>query len=329
VTTDPPRPAASEDVRLALRAATLYHLEGATQAEIATKLGVSRPTAGRLIARARAQGLVRIEISVPGDLVAAIHTDLERDLERIFGLTEAVVIGDVPDGSATGYHPLGRAAVGVLSRRLQGDDTLGFTWGPETVAVARALGPRSGRCANVVQLDGSMTTADYQTGVDYTLGTCATRLHANPLRLHAPLFADPPTVIALEKDSNIGRALEVGRNADVMMFGVGPVSTKTTLFEGGYIDSAILAELHELGAVGEIGGRFYQRDGTDVGGSLPARTVSAPLDAVRACPSTVLVCGGELKHEAILGALNGGLATVLVTDVDCARWLLEQKEESA
>ena len=329
MTTDPPRPAASEDVRLALRAATLYHLEGATQAEIAAKLGVSRPTAGRLIARARAQGLVRIEISVPNDLLAAIHTDLERDLERAFGLTEAVVIGDVPDGSATGYHPLGRAAVGVLSRRLQADDTLGFTWGPETVAVARALGPRSARCANVVQLDGSMTTADYQTGVDYILGTCATQLQATPLRLHAPLFADPPTVTALEQDSNIGRALEVGRNADVMMFGVGPVSTNTTLFEGSYIDNTILDELHALGAVGEIGGRFYQLDGTDVGGSLPARTVSTPLGSVRACPSTVLVCGGELKHEAILGALNGGLATVLVTDVDCARWLLEQKEESA
>ena len=29
-----------EDLRLALRAATMYHLEGATQAEIAVKLGV-------------------------------------------------------------------------------------------------------------------------------------------------------------------------------------------------------------------------------------------------------------------------------------------------
>ncbi|HEX2214392.1 MAG TPA: sigma factor-like helix-turn-helix DNA-binding protein, partial [Mycobacterium sp.] len=45
--------AAPEDVRLALRAATLYYLDGLTQAEIAARLGVSRPTAGRLIARAK------------------------------------------------------------------------------------------------------------------------------------------------------------------------------------------------------------------------------------------------------------------------------------
>ena len=56
---------ASADMRLALRAATLYYLDGLTQAEIASRLGVSRPTAGRLIARAKAKGLVRIEVVVP------------------------------------------------------------------------------------------------------------------------------------------------------------------------------------------------------------------------------------------------------------------------
>lgn len=227
---EPSRPATSDDVRLALRAAELYHLEGATQAEIADKLGVSRPTAGRLIARARAQGLVRIEISVPDDLRDTVHTDIERDLERAFGLVEAVVLGDVPDGSPSGYQPLGRAAAGLLGRRLRAGDTLGFTWGPETVAIAQALGTRTARCANVVQLDGSMTSIDYQTGVDYTLGRCAAQLQATPWRLHAPLYADPATVTALEQDSIIGRSIEMGRNADVMMFGIGPASTSTTLF---------------------------------------------------------------------------------------------------
>ena len=59
--------ATPEDLRLALRAATLYYLDGMTQAEVATRLGVSRPTAGRLIARAKAKGLVRIEVVVPPD----------------------------------------------------------------------------------------------------------------------------------------------------------------------------------------------------------------------------------------------------------------------
>ncbi|MFQ6398788.1 sugar-binding transcriptional regulator [Nocardia sp. KC 131] len=327
--TEPSRPGAPDDVRLALRAAQLYHLEGATQAEIAAKMGVSRPTAGRLIARARAQGLVRIEIAVPDDLRSAVHIDIERELETAFGLDEAVVLGEVPDRSQTSLLPFGRAAVGVLNRRLQPDDTLGFTWGPDTVAVAHELWTKSARCSTVVQLDGSMTSGDYQSGVDFTLGRCATQLQATPVRLHAPLYADPATVTALENDSVLGRAMQLGRSADVMMFGVGPVTTATTLFEGSYIDTAILDELRAFGAVGEIGGRFFHADGSDVAGSLVERTVSVGLDAIRACRTTLLISGGETKHEAVLGALRGGLATILVTDIECARWLLEKKESSA
>ena len=76
-----------EDLRLALRAATLYYLDGHTQAEIAAKLGVSRPTAGRLIARAKARGLVRIEVIVPPAMKDDLHADEERRLEERFGLT--------------------------------------------------------------------------------------------------------------------------------------------------------------------------------------------------------------------------------------------------
>ena len=54
---DTESPVSTEDLRLAVRAATLYYLDGLTQAEVAQRLGVSRPTAGRLVARARAQGL--------------------------------------------------------------------------------------------------------------------------------------------------------------------------------------------------------------------------------------------------------------------------------
>src|SRR6476660_7004399 len=87
------RAATPEDLRLALRAATLYYLDGLTQAEIAARLGVSRPTAGRLIARAKARGLVRIEVVVPPTLQDTLHAEEERELEVRFGLTEAVVTG--------------------------------------------------------------------------------------------------------------------------------------------------------------------------------------------------------------------------------------------
>src|SRR6478752_2577863 len=119
---------APEDLRLALRAATMYYLDGLTQAEIAQRLGVSRPTAGRLVARAKARGLVRIDVVVPPDLRDDLHADEERELEQRYGLTEAVVAGHGIDVGAPGrpaaYASVGRAAAALLMRRLSPNDVL-------------------------------------------------------------------------------------------------------------------------------------------------------------------------------------------------------------
>ena len=48
-------------------AATLYYLQDATQAEVAKQLGTSRATVSRLLAEARRQGIVRIEVRDPLD----------------------------------------------------------------------------------------------------------------------------------------------------------------------------------------------------------------------------------------------------------------------
>ncbi len=323
----PSRPTtdSGSDLRLLVRAATMYHLEGLTQAEIAARLGVSRPTAGRLVARARAQGLVQVTVSAPPHLSASIHTDLERRVEQAFGLDEVLVIDEVADGTTSGNAALGRAGASVVSRRIQPTDTFGFTWGPEQVAVADAMGASSS-CQRVVQMDGSMTSVDYHTGVDHALARFSERLHAQPLRLVAPLYVDAETVTALNRDSILSQALSAARGAHVMLFGVGSVSTSTTLFEGAYIDAIVLDELIELGAGGEIGGRFYDAAGQPVSSSLVERTVSVPLDAVRACPTSILVSGGVHRQESILGALRGGFATILVTDTGTAEWLVMQEK---
>ncbi|AEF42831.1 sugar-binding transcriptional regulator [Hoyosella subflava] len=321
----PDQASSSEDLRVCLRAATLYYLDGLTQADVAARLGVSRPTAGRLVARARSEGLVSIEVHVPKHLREDLHSEEERALEEKFGLIEAVVVTDNVDSFEGSFTSVGRAAAALVARRIKPKDTLGFTWGPETVAVAQALPPNTATAKEIVQLDGSMSAINYQTGVEYILGRCGTQLKAATVRLPAPLYADAPTVTAMKADSVISAALKKGSEANMMIFGVGAASTATTLFEGSYIDSDTIGILTGLGAAGEIGGQFYDQDGVAVDGPLNDRTLSVGLDQVRACPNSILITGGTTKHEAALGALRGGLAKMLVSDIECAQWLLNQR----
>lgn len=265
------------------------------------------------MAKAKANGLVRIEVVVPPDIQDDLHAEEERELERRFGLTEAVVATNA-----------GRAGAALLMRRIAADDVLGFTWGPEQVGVATNLVPGIASCRAVVQLDGAMSTAAYQTGMETILTRCADTLRAETFRLPAPLYADPATVVSMREDSVISRTLDAGRRAQAMLFGVGAVSTSTTLFEGSFLDIRMLDELMSMGAVGEIGGRFFNAHGEPVHDELQQRAMSVPLEDIRMCEKTILISGGAGKYQAILGALRGKLARLLVCDIDCARWLLNQ-----
>lgn len=316
-----------DDLRLAFRAATWYYLDGLTQAEIAGRLGVSRPTAGRLVARARDRGLVRIEVEFPSDLSGDVHAEIEHTLEQRFGLTEVVVVSsrvdDIgPVGMPRSFTPLARAAAGVIARRLRPGDALGFTWGPETIAVADALGRSAAGCRVVVQLDGSLTTGAYRTGAEYVLARAAEHLHAEPIRLPVPLYADPATVASMRTDSMISTTLAAGRDADVMVFGTGAVAVDTTLVAGSFLDHADIDDLTARGAKGEIGGRFFDADGVPLSGRPNDVAMSVELEDIRDCPTSVLIAGGATRHEAVLGAIRGGFASILICDIECARWLL-------
>ena len=280
------------------------------------------------MARAKAKGLVRIEVVVPPDMRDDLHAEEERELEQRFGLTEAVVAGHGVDVGAPGrpaaFASVGRAAAALLMRRLTPNDVLGFTWGPEQVAVATAMAPGVASCRAVVQLDGAMSTAAYQTGTEFILSRCADVLRATTIRLPAPLYADPSTVASMRSDSVISRTLEAGRRADVMLFGVGAVVD---------LDDAVRGQLP--GHPDARRTRFAGRGGGDRrpvlrrrGRARRHRTAAARgLGSARRRPhlrKTILISSGAGKHQATLGALRGKLARLLVCDIDCARWLLAQ-----
>lgn len=321
-TTPPAVSGSAEELRLALRAAMLYHVDGLTQADVAGRLGVSRATAGRLVARARAQGLVTIEVSLPPHLRGTLHADLEQALEERFGLTEVVVVQGTDGNEDAGLAALGRAAASVLVRRVHPKDRLGVAWGRTMAAMADALPAHAARCTEVVQLDGSASVAGYRSHGEYIVGHCAEALSAAAFALNAPLYADPATVQSLGRDTLLSRTISRFGGCDLAMFSVGDISTSTTLFSGSFIGREALDDLVRRGAVGDACGRFYRADGTDVDGPLPECTVSIGLSQLRECPTTVLVAGGVRKQRSVLGALRAGLADVLVTDDQVARWLL-------
>nr|BFF10562.1 hypothetical protein GCM10025699_18650 [Microbacterium flavescens] len=130
-------PLDARSVQRALTAAHLYYVQDRTMEAIARELGTSRSTVSRLLAQARATGIVDIRIRSP----FAAPQLLEEHLAERFGVTAQVV--PVPD-DANEVERLERvsvAAAHLLGDLIREDMTVGVAWGSTTAAISRRLAP--------------------------------------------------------------------------------------------------------------------------------------------------------------------------------------------
>src|ERR687892_2728376 len=88
-----------------------YYLDGASKSDIAAELGLSRFKVARMLERARASGLVRIELDTRGE----IDLDLSVRLRAAHGLRHCVVIDAPDDNDVLLRGALARAAAELLT----------------------------------------------------------------------------------------------------------------------------------------------------------------------------------------------------------------------
>src|SRR5215469_9817086 len=122
---------------LLLRVAWFYYKDELTQDEIAKRLSVSRASVGRMLDRARKVGLVSINLNA--DHLNAF--EVSRQLRRVFGLAEALVVPDHASGE--GSRPelnarLGLGGAQFMATHLRPGGTLGVGWGDTVSRVIAA-----------------------------------------------------------------------------------------------------------------------------------------------------------------------------------------------
>jgi deoxyribonucleoside regulator len=312
-----------DDLALLTKVATLYHLHGLTQSQVGARLGLSRQTVGRMLTRARARGIVEVRIKSP----VSVSSDLEVRLEAAFGLTAAVVVRPADETDEALKAALGEAAARFLERHLRAGDIVGLAWGSTLYQMVRQLRSRRINRVKVVQLNGSLVRNTHVSHAEYIVQHTAQVFGGESIMLAAPLMMDTRAIKeSVLQDSRIASALALARRAQVAVFGIGAVSRESSLVRAGYVDQTLLQDLREMGAVGEICGRFYDLSGRPCAPDLGERTLAVELTDFRTKRLAVGVAGGSRKVDAILGALAGRYCNVLVTDAIAAGALLRRHD---
>lgn len=310
----PPEP----DESLAIRAAWLHYVGGLTQAAVAKRLGVPSVKAHRLIARAVADGAVKVTID--GDIVGCV--ELENRLAARFGLTWCEVAPDL-DETGLPVRTLGMAGAGFLRREIERGEhkVIGVGHGRTLAAMVRQLPRLDAPDLKFVSLLGGLTR-NYSANPHDVMHKIAEKTGARAYVMPVPFFAntaeDREVLLA---QRGVAEVFAMANGAGLKIVGIGKVEADAQLVSSGMIEPKEIKRIQAAGGVGELLGHFFDAGGNILKTALTARTLSVDLGTGGSDP-IVAVAGGADKVQAIRAVLTSRRLKGLITDERTAQALL-------
>jgi DNA-binding transcriptional regulator LsrR (DeoR family) len=302
--------------RTVAEAAWLYYVKGLNQAEIAKKLGLSRPTVITYLRLARDRQIVGVKISGEHFRV----NDLADRLCETYGLTSAYVVpaGENPMESMLQVCD---AAAHFLPDFVDPGETLGVSWGQTVSFVSERMPWWPVEGLIVRQLIGSIANPLLPTCESCTT-EIARRMSGQCINLNAPaVCTDPALAFSLKSEPIIAEQLARLHDCTKAIYSLSPCTADTHVVQFNIATPADVAAYAERGAVGIIAGRFIDAGGAPVLGDLDDRMIGADQGLMRDMAG-LLVVSGLAKSSATRAALRGGYPSHLVIDEDLAATLL-------
>lgn len=309
-TTDP-------EMSLATRAAWLHYAGGLTQAAVAKRLGVTGVKAHRLIARAVAEGIVKV--SIDGDIVECAR--LEDRLCQTYGLAFCEVAPDLAEEGIP-LRALGLAGASFLRREIERGEhrVIGLGHGRTLAAAVDELPRFDANGTRFVSLLGGVTR-NYSANRHDVMHRLAEKTGAQAFVLPVPFFANSERDRAvLLSQPGVAEIVELANGAGLKIVGMGTVGPGAQLVASGMIEPREIDEIRAAGGVGELMGHFIDDQGRVLETALSARTLSGSLDEP-GNSRIVVIAGGAQKVQAIRAALRSGRLRGLITDEATAQAL--------
>ncbi|MEO6298911.1 MAG: sugar-binding domain-containing protein, partial [Paracoccaceae bacterium] len=218
---------------LAIRAAWLHYVGGMTQSAVAKRLGVTSVKAHRLIARAVADG--RVKVTIDGDMIETI--ELENRLATRFRLDYCDVAPDLEE-SGIPFRALAMAGAGFLRREIERGETplIGLGHGRTLAATVQQLPRLDAPDLQFVSLFGGLTR-NYTANPHDVMHRIAEKTGARAYVMPVPFFAnsaeDREVLLA---QRGVSEVFALANGAGLKLTGIGSVMPDAQLVSSGMIE---------------------------------------------------------------------------------------------
>jgi deoxyribonucleoside regulator len=312
------------DDRLELLAdvAEMYYEEGKTQAEISGQFGITRSAISRILTEAKQKGIVEITIHRKLNF----NYTLEQAICDRFPLKSAHIVSwNQSSREEALINRIGGAAAKVLDTYLEPNQIIGVAWGYTMASAIEQFAGKDIENIRIVQLVGVLGSTMHTYSGQSLVEQLARKVHGDGIFLYTPFIVkDKETARALLQDPSSRKAITLGQQCDTAFLGIGStIPEHCSLYRGGYITREDLTTLQKAGAVGDVGGHYFDINGETASIDFHERMVGISKSDLQQIPNRIGIAGGGLKTEAIYGAIMGGYINILISDSQLAENLLK------
>lgn len=305
----------SDDIEI--EAAWLHFVQGLTQAQIASRRGLSRMRVHRLIQAAQDKGYVKVFV----DRVPRSCIDIENELMARFGLTSCTIVPI--DGQQSMYDSLpiiGSAAAFFLHGMLESTEerVIGIGSGRTIAATANALPSIARPKTEFVSATGDFAALTNANPFE-VINTLVQKTGGSGFALTAPLVLEAREDRDLFlKQRAVRHALDKLKQASFFLIGLGHVGPHSYLESYGFMEGEEAGQLARQDVVADLAGHLLNSRGELISGGLADRMLSVSADVLRE-KAVYMACSGIEKGPALVAALRSGMLDGLIATADVAQ----------
>jgi len=298
-----------------------YYVDKLNQEQIAKMHGISRSNVSMMLNEARKMGIVEVKVRFP----KLYCTDLEKELENRFNLDKVIVLQDYSENDGERISFLAGAAGEYLDTLVEDNMVIGVSWGKSVYQVASAMTFHGKTNVLVTPLVGGIGNAINQYHSNLIASNLAENIRGTAFGIYAPIFVhNEESKEVLMADRQIEEVLNMSRNADLAIVGIGNIQ-QSTMQELDILKENEIKKLMEEGVVGDINTSFINVQGEEAESFLKNRTIGISLDDLKKIKNVVAVVGGEVKYHPLRAILNNRVINTLIIDDRLAQLLLARE----
>lgn len=309
-------PKALDEIFISKKCAWLYYVGRLNQNQIAKKVGLSKMRVHRLIAFAEKNGFVKTFVEGGFDETSKYENILKEKYH--LKISEVIPIEDLNNDPS---EMIAAAGARFIMNQINENNVneFGIGTGNTLNTIAKWL-PKIDKEIDFITVNGSLTSHNSiqtETGINQI----AHKTNGECYNVGIPLMVESvEQKKVLEKIRFIKEMMNRANNTKVKILGVGGLFETSQIVRSKIFSKESIEKIKQAGAVGEVAGNFFDKNGKFISIKETQKITSADIDSFKKS-TTVLVAGGRYKISQIKSVLKSGLFTGLITDEETAKQL--------